>query len=486
MRILCYTAVLSVCLIASLNDLSYGDSERTEASVPETNWIHATPQVLSQYPVERWWTQYNDPYLNQYIALALQQNQTLKQAENRLARYRAAVKQQRSVQLPQVTVGADYTLQRFSDVQFPITNTQGGGFGNVGTRGEFVDFFTAPLTVSYEADLFLKNRDKTKAFQQASFAQEAQYHSVRLQLISELVTTYIQLLQADSLLTAQEAQVTSLKQEVAAQQSLLKAGLIAGAPVYQAQQALSSAEAKLTTYQRAQQVPVHRLGVLTGQTPAQLGQADRASLSDWANNNLTSVGLPSELVTHRPDIQVQEYQMRQAFLNVRVARKAFLPSLNLSANIGFFSATDSRDWFSSDALGGALAAGLLQPLFTGGRLKAELRDAQSHYEELTHAYQQRLLTAFEEVENSLLAHQTHETEYQRIRDERLAKQAEREALTARIAVGLAAERERYLLDAQLEGIKQSEAVAQANRLIDQVSLYKALGGGYTAPKKATL
>lgn len=460
-------------------ELKGSESLSRQASL-ERIQIEAGVLLTSEFPGAFWWQRFGDSYLNAYVEKALNANHTLAQAEQRIEEARQLAKITRSAELPQVSLAPSYSIQKFSDVQFPFS---GGGGANtqVGVAGNVVDFFNFPIEASYEVDLWQRNRDLTRAANQQTAMTQADYHNLRQQVASQTVGAYVNLILADRLVETQTQVIEALRQDVARFTTLLKGGLVAEDALALRKQALEAATAQLGPYERAQAQQLNALAVLMGETPAQVGALPRASLLDWQALDGVPVGVPSTLVEHRPDVQIREAELHQAFYNVRAAKKAFLPTIQLGGNYGFFSATDYRDFFVEEALGWSANVGVNQPLFRGGALKAGLKQNQAQAERVTHAYQEAVLTAFREVEDSLAGLKGTHKQWKALERQSRAKQTELEKLLARAEVGLIATGELYPHQAELALFQQSEATAKAAYLVEHVGLFKALGGGYEAP-----
>jgi outer membrane protein TolC len=246
------------------------------------------------------------------------------------------------------------------------------------------------------------------------------------------------------------------------------------------QQQLDVAKIDQQNWQASLQLAKHQLALLLGQTPANFEKSVEKSAIDsfigQAFPTTLAGGHPSELVLHRPDVQAVELQLKQAGIEIAIARKEFLPSLKLTASTGLAS-VGLNNLFKWSSLSSYFQPSIYQPLFTGGRLKAQLKISQLQYEQLLKTYLGTLQTAFTEVEDALAVASANATVFQQVQEQtQLAQQAEAKA-TKRLQAFIAGEMP--VLQARLNTLSYQQACIQqvAQGTIDSITLTKALGGG---------
>jgi outer membrane protein, multidrug efflux system len=254
-----------------------------------------------------------------------------------------------------------------------------------------------------------------------------------------------------------------------------QSGATSALEVAQQRTVVAQQRAALPPLEQAIRQTENNLAVLLGQTP------ERVAVSPGSLDGLVvpavAAGLPSELLTRRPDIQNAEAQLVGANADIKAARAAFFPSISLTGAYGYQSAA-LFSMFTGPGLFYSLAAGLTAPIFSGGTLEGQLELNKARYEELLQNYRKSIVSAFTDVENSLtITQQT--AEQQRLQEDAVEQ--------ARIAFELADARYRAgavdlltVLDSQRTLFSARDQLAQVKsaRLQGVVSLYRALGGGW--------
>jgi multidrug efflux system outer membrane protein len=291
-------------------------------SVDKTT-LFGNVQFEQGFPDKAWWGTFQDPHLQACIEQVMAHNHTLAQAQARVAEARAMVKIARAGQLPQATVGADWTLQTYSQNQLPFL------------AGSQFQFFNTPLQPSYEVDLWGFYRKQTESAKKGVEVAQLLQRSLLVQLASDTAAAYLNLIQSDDMLRLQQQLVDLANKEYAKAQRLQAHGLAANEQVLQAKTQLELKRTLYSQWEQVRSLSLNQLAVLMGKTPAEVGNLPRTALNELPFTPSVPTGLPSELVTHRPDVQAAEKAMEQARINVSVVRRAFLPTVNVSGNVGF-------------------------------------------------------------------------------------------------------------------------------------------------------
>jgi outer membrane protein, multidrug efflux system len=437
------------------------------------HWVTHPAQTIAfkaEFPLATWWEAFPTlTGLRLLIPQALAANPTLQAITQQVAIAQQQAKLTQAGQLPQVGVGASYLQQQYGKNQF-LFPLQKRTFSS----------FQTPLTLSYELDTWGINQNKSQQAKLEVLLATTQVQSAKIQLASLVASTYINQIRLQDLLTLQRTILKTHQQLLAHQQRLVQFKQAPADSLIAFQQNYKIAETQYQQLALALQLAQHQLGLLLGQTPAEcltltplssadtlLGQAFPASVDG---------GSPSELVLRRPDVQAVELQLKQAGIEIAIARKEFLPSLKLTAATGL-SSVGLNNLFKWSSLSSYIYPSLYQPLFTGGRLKAQLKIAQLTYQQLLKTYLGTLQTAFTEVEDALATVSANATVFQQVTQQTsLAQQAESRA-SKRLNVGIAGEIP--VLQARLTHLSYRQATVQqtAQGLIDVVTLTKALGGG---------
>lgn len=430
--------------------------------------------LTPQWPSQTWWHALQDETLNQLLKEALSQHPTLAQLQAQLEQAQAQVKVVNALRLPQVSLGASYLWQQYGLNQF-VFPLQGRTFHS----------FQIPLSVSYELDLWGKNRLQRDASKQEMLATSYDLDNARLQLASAVATGYLQYRKLVYLHGVQR-RLENLTQQ--SYQHLLNQkaqGLLADEETLrQAHSQWLQAQAETLTYQQALSLTHHQLAYLTGHdaTSWKLPQSMEDVSMAWFVSRVVhvaqsplQVGVPAELALHRPDIQAQEAQLQASGIRVQVARKMFLPSLQIGGSTGL-NAVGIRNLFKTTSLNSFLAPSVSQPLFTGGVLTGNLTIAKKQYEALFQRYKDTVLQAYVEVENSLTDLQAHHQILTLVQAryadaQHLESQAQRKVKT-----GLQASFQ-AIPSAMMTLEMEKASVVQATQcLTSWVGLQKALGG----------
>ena len=412
----------------------------------------------------QWWTVFQSPALDQLIRSALAQNPTMAAAE-------ATLRQAQE----------NYNAQAGSLV-YPAVNGQLGaarerasGLTTGGAPAVF-NLYNASVNVSYTPDVFGATRRTLESAQAVVDYQRYQVEATYLALSANVVTTAIR----EASLRAQLKATREVLDALGKQQGLIEKqfsfGAVPRTTVLSQRNQVAQVAATVPALEKALAQTRHQLSVLAGRLPGEGGMPEFA-LETLALPEQLPVSLPSALVRQRPDIRASEELLHQASVLVGVATAAQYPQLTLSGSYGSASPTFGN-LFNSETTIWNLGAGLTAPLFNGGALSAKRRAAEAAYDAAAAQYRATLLTAFQNVADTLRALDADAAA--------LASQAEAEALAAE-SLSLAEQQYKLggisylaLLDAQ-RTYQQSHinlVQAQAARYADTAALFQALGGGW--------
>lgn len=442
-------------------------AQLTATDAGNAEWKPAAPE--DGEPRGAWWTRFDDPLLNDYQQRAAAANQDLAAAVARLEASRALVRVARAAQLPRLDAGAGAARTRPSANQpgIPIP----GGIDPY-TRFQF------GVTAQYELDLFGRVRDSVRAARADAQADEALFQALLLAVETDVAQTYFLVRALDAELAVLHDTVTTRKSELNVFEQRFAAGDISALDVERARTDLETArsDVQAVTRQRAQYE--HALALLLGQAPAELDVAAAALATNLPD---IPAGLPSALLERRPDIAAAQRRMIAANARIGVARAAFYPILNLTAEAGFTAASagDLFKWASRTWALGPLAGALVAaPLFDGGRNKANLARAEAVLDAEVATYRQTVLNAFREVEDQLVALRT-------LGEQSIAVASANHS--AGRALALANTRFQAGASAYLDVLEARRSVIAVQRQRKQldgtraqatVALIKALGGGW--------
>ncbi len=423
--------------------------------------------VESLPSLDSWWTAFGSDELDRLVSEALDHNHDLGAA---VARVDAAAAQARIAGADRFpSVGLSYSGNRAKRnfIGLPIPGAGGVLTTHSTTQG-------LSLEVSWEADLWGRLKARQRAAVAEFVATDSERHGVELVVVGSTVRSWLALIEARQQVELAERTLESrLRAERRVQTRYLRG--VTGSLEYRlARSERALAESSLDARRRALDASQRALEILLGRYPA--AQVDVPDVfPPWKGG--VPVSVPSELVVRRPDLQAAEFRLQAAGARLDSARRALYPRLTLSASGGTAAAV------VGDLLDGgfsvwSLAAGIFQPLFQGGRLRAGVDAAEAEREQMLRLYLQEVLQSFSEVETALAAE-----EYLQEQEEALAEAsveaAEAEALALRrYTDGL----ESYLsvLESQRQSFfAESRYLAlRRDRLLARVDLILALGGGF--------
>jgi NodT family efflux transporter outer membrane factor (OMF) lipoprotein len=338
-----------------------------------------------------------------------------------------------------------------------------------------VNYSSSLSAASYEIDFWGKNRDATLAAEETATASRIDSDVVALTTLTTVANAYFQVLAAQDRIRTAERNIASAARILDAIKQRLSAGTGTDLDVAQQESVLANQRAAVPPLRQTLGQNINALATLVARPPESV-KVKGGSLDRIAAPRVTP-GLPSELLTQRPDIRRQETQLASATANVGSARAQFFPSIQLTGQGGYQSAA-LVSLFQPHAAFFSLAGGLTQPIFDGGRILGNFEYTRAKQDELLQTYRKTVVSAFADVDNALIA----------IRQTTEKLRLQREVLAAsRRAFELSEQKLRAgtadivtVLNTQLTLFQAEDALSQAQlaRLLAIVSLYQALGGGW--------
>lgn len=445
-------AILSLlftgCQIQPVND-------PVPVDIPD-NWDQSADTA---WPTPDWWQNFGSDELNQLMIEAQNSNLDLAAAAARILQAEAQTRLAGVALLPTIDLGAGASRRGAI-----------GGDNNTDASNNF----DISLGASYEIDFWGRNRANLAAAQESLRASQFDRETVALTITSGVAIAYLQVLSLRERLAIAHLNLENAERVLKLVESRVKYGAVSPLDLAQQRAVVARQRTSIPPLEQQERDARSILAILLGKPPQGF---------DVNNTTLESIvlpevaaGLPSELLTRRPDIQTAEAQLRAANANIAAARAAYFPSIGLTGSAGFAS-TALSGLFDGGLLYN-LAVSLVQPIFDAGRLEAEEDLAIARREELVQFYRATIINAFADVETALGTIQSTSVQ-QEYQTEEL-KQAE-------IAFQLAERRYREgaedlltVLDAQrtLFSAQDQYQLVRFARLQSLVSLYRALGGGW--------
>ena len=421
-------------------------------------------QTMAAADIE-WQNFFSDPKLRQLIEAALRNNRDLRIAVLNIEQARAQFQIRRADQFP--TIGAAVTGSR-----------QPAASGN----GGITSVYTAGLAMtSYELDFFGRVASLKDAALAQYLATEEGRKTTQIGLIASVANTYLSLLADEELLAITGQTLATREESFKLGQLRFDNGVTSELDLRQAESLLESARINMAQLRRQRALDENLLTLLIGQPlTGELALASPAGMALTSAPLMADVpaGLPSDLLTRRPDIRQAEQQLLAANANIGAARAAFFPRISLTASAGSVS-NHLSGLFESGTYGWTLAPQLFLPLFDAGRNRAGLDSANVSRDIAVAQYEKTIQTAFREVADALAGRAT-------LGEQLRAQQAQSSAEAARLKLsdlrfqnGIASQLD--VLDAQRALFSAQQAVTQTRllQLQNQVTVYKTLGGGWT-------
>lgn len=429
------------------------------STLPERDVTVTTPKTWAASDkadkkiVNHWLTEFSDSHLTALVNEALTHNYDLKAASNRIQVAKEQAVIEGAPRLPQVNLMTDY--QRSWNV-----------------RDRKFSLFSALFNVTWEIDVWGRIRNAQQAQEQEAVATEADYQAAKLSLAARTAQTYFDLVEANLQVQVAAQSVKDRRTIAELVQGRFTRGLTGGLDLRLVLTDVANAEAQLATARNQVQMITRRLEVLLGRYPkAELQQSAKLPMPP----KTLAAGLPSELLKRRPDLNAALKRLQSADSRLASSEQALLPRITLTAS-GGSSSPDLTELIDPRAAAWHLLAGLMQPIFTGDRLEANVRLNQAKVEEAVNLYHSTALNAFQEVEQALAAEQWLREQEKALQE--AVKQTEASQKLAVYSYSQGLIQILTLLDSYRSTFTaQSDyLIVQRQLLNNRINLYLALGG----------
>jgi multidrug efflux system outer membrane protein len=423
---------------------------------------------------DRQWAQvFQDPDLQALIRRALTNNYDVRIAAQHILEQQAQVQITRSQQFPTLSaggLGAGADIPSLNSGNNNSNNSSGGlSLSSPIVEGSF------SLSAAWTPDFWGLYRKQTEAARDQLLAQQWAQRAVRMTLIQQVATAYLQLRALDSQLAIAQQTVKIRQNSVQLTNRLETGGAAPLSDVRQAQQLLYTATSEIPELQEQIQQQENAIHLLLGETPGPIMRPAATTIAPPPQD--LPVGLPSQLLERRPDIEQAEAQLKAANANIGVARAQFFPQLSLSASAGIGGNSFSQI-FGSDSRTIYGIGQLAQPIFEGGKLRGQYNLSKAQEQEMVLDYQKTIAGAFRDVSNALIA--LNKQRAYRIEQQKLVAAAKDATRLARIRYqgGATSYLEVLTTDSNLFSAQLNLVTAQQNEALALVQLYAALGGGW--------
>lgn len=416
-------------------------------------------------PTLDWWRGFRSAELTGLMEEAQRVNLDIAAAVARFIQADAQARIAGAALLPNVNGNGQETYSR----------TSGASASGLTNGGREVVNYSASLSASYELDFWGKNRDAAQAAEETAIANRFDRDVIALTTLSSVANAYFQVLASRDRIRVAEGNIASATRILAAIKERFKAGTGTDLDVAQQESVLGNQKALVPPLRQTLAQNINALATLVSRPP------ESVHIKGGSLNRITpprvTPGLPSELLTQRPDIRRQEAQLASATANVGNARAQFFPSIQLTGQGGYQSSA-LASLFQPHAAFFNVVGSLTQPIFDGGRILGNFEFTKARQDELLQTYRKTVVSAFADVDNALVS----------IRETTVRERLLREVVaSSRRAFQLAEQQLRAgtadivtVLNTQLTLFQAEDSLAQAQlaRLLAIVSLFQALGGGW--------
>jgi multidrug efflux system outer membrane protein len=421
----------------------------------------AQPAAAASLGDQKWWEVFQDKQLQDLIRGALQQNYDVRIAATRILQAQAQLGITRADQLPTIRGGASAVNER--DPQTKL-------FRQFETSSNQVD-----LSLAWELDFWGKYRRATEAARANLLATEWAREAVKSTLVRDVATAYFHLRSLDLQLEISRRTLRSRQDSLQLTQKLANGGATSMLDVRQAEQLVSTAAETIPDLERQIEQQENFLSTLLGNNPGPIARGMK--LTEQPHAPEVPAGLPSSLLERRPDIREAEAQLIAANAQIGVAKAAYFPQINLTATAGYQSSA-LTSLFSGPAGLWSFGGSLVQPIFTGGRIRSGVKFSEARQQEIVLTYRQTIQQAFRGVSDALVEY--HKDREFREYQQQLAFSAQDAAQLSemRYRGGAASYLEVLTNETNYFNAELGLAQAQANELVALVQIYQNLGGGW--------
>jgi len=460
---------VGLCSVVFVAGCAVGPNYKQSSMDAPGSFRFASGQSTNSLGDLPWWEVFKDPTLLELISTAITNNYDLRQAVARVEQARNLAVAARAPVFPQVGYGGNVGRGRNALFNSPAA-----------LNGATESSAAASLGAVWEIDLWGRIRRLSEAARAEYLATDEARRAITTMLVSDVATTYFQLLQLDQELAIQRAATNAYTSSLRLFEDRLNNGVASKLETDRAVAALANAASVIPRLDLSIATTENQLSVLVGKNP---GPIARNSLT---NDSLMApdipAGLPSELLRRRPDVLAREQLLIAANANIGASLADYFPRIGMTTFIGkvspelsAFTAGSANMW--------NVGASLAGPVFQGGRLRAQYRASKAKFDEARASYEQSILTAFQEVSDALIARQKLGEARSYNEQAAVALASSVELATQRYVGGRSSYYEVLQAQQELYPTQRAEVQAQVGELISIIQLYKALGGGWQSASR---
>lgn len=481
--------LVRTALVAAMTGCSFlpsvgPDYEEPKMQLPE-NWdgkVAGENKIQSPIELATWWKTLGDEKLNWLVEQSLESNRDLEVAKSKVREVRQSRASALGSFFPQITSTVGYTKTRISQ-----QSVQGNLFGSGAIRGVTLvqENYSAGFDASWEIDLFGGLRRSYEAADASVDSTQEQLNNVYVSLISETTRTYFEVRSLEKRISIAKENIEIQTESRGIVKSRVDAGLSSELDLAQADTQLENTKAALPSLESLGVNARSRLAVLAGKTiqeldaafPKEMVGSDARIAKELPSGILQ--GVPSEVLRNRPDIRAAERNLAAQIALVGVSKSDLFPKFTLTGNLGLQSLT-SQNFLEASAKGWSFGPSVSLPIFTAGRLLAQLRAQNERAEQASSQYEQTVLQALAEGESTLVAYELEKSRYDilkkayeaSLRSLDLSKELYQKGLADFLRV----------IEAQRSAFAAEDILAQSEQSMVSsfIASYKALGYGWQA------
>ncbi len=411
-----------------------------------------------------WWEGTNDSYLIGYINKAMEHNYDLKMASLTVDEYFQSVRLQMANEFPQLQAGYGAGVAGIPPVMKNPNRKTVHGMG-------------LPIIASYEADIFLKNHDKTTSVKKLFQASVADERATYIAIVSAVGTVYYNIVRLDKTIELQE-DIVALRKEIYELMSLSHdEGVTSTSDMIKANKAYIKSQTDLIDLKRQRIELLNQFAVLIGESPANSDSFERIKFDEIAYKCDIPEQISSDVIIQRPDYIKSETMLKKAGIDVRVAKKEFLPIISIDG-LALFNSVHLGKLFTTKNMIWAVAGNAMLPLFTGGARIANLRMNKVRMEKALRNYQKTNLVAIQEVNDALYKAKLDNQKLEQNKEHLNLENKDFSLTEKRFEQGVISKLDWCQMKENLLTIEKLVASNTLDCMIDRINIYKAAGTKY--------
>ena len=447
-----------------------GDQYKSSAQTEFTESLGENSNKILD-PVE-WWQSFNDPTLNALLKQATAQNLTLQQTALRIYQLQAQLGVSDAALLPSASLSASYSNTRNSAIQEAINDSN-----NLVSKNALVQ-------MSWELDFWGKNRRGIQSSLSSYLSGVAAYYSADVSLTADVANTYINIRNYEELITVAKTNLALQKESLRIAGARFKYGATSMLDLSQAQAQYEQTKAQIPALVANLKKNQHAMSILLGEPPEYYEKTYGNTKGSLKPPVELGVGMPRDLLRRRPDVLQAEFDAASKSALIGVSKAQLFPTFTLGGIFGFASSNygtlSSANLFSWGNNSSGVNAGISLPLFYRGAIVDQVRVQDAIFQQSLLAYQNQVLNAQKEVEDSLITISTTKSSKEDLSRGVIAAQSAADLALERYKAGQNDYTTVITAQQNLLNIQNSLVQTSSNELIGYVGAFKALGGGWTA------